>query len=224
MGLRAEELRPARDGRGPRPRDHPGRAAGPRIPDAPARGARRASRQLRVPGCLARAPAERRRRGPRRGRGGCAPAGGGAEPDRHRQGARARPARGRGDGEARGGGGASPGRPLPHPRELSPGPPAPRGLRLDALSRRGGRDRRDRVRRPVVPAAQEPAARREARPDRRGSSLHALPDPRLRRRRGARRLGASDARRARRRPPPACGHARGGGAPGALAVGARAAA
>src|SRR5213079_1307347 len=50
--------------------------------------------------------------------------------ERHCQGARARPARGRGHGEARGGRGASPGRPLPHPRELPPGPPAARRIRL----------------------------------------------------------------------------------------------
>src|SRR5207249_3989169 len=59
----------------------------------------------------------------------------GEEPRRHHQGPRARPACGRGDGEARRGGGAPRRRPLPHPRELPPGPSAARGIRLGAPPR-----------------------------------------------------------------------------------------
>src|SRR5438034_262069 len=101
-------------------------------------------------------------------------------------------------------------RPLPHPRELPPGPSAARGIRLGAPPRRSRRACRHRIRRPVVPPAQEPAARRQARPDRRGPPLLALPDPRLRRRRGAGGNRAAHPRRAHRRPPVPGGRPSGG--------------
>src|SRR6059036_2411947 len=111
-----------------------------------------------APVYLARPTPERRGGRGRGGGGSGADHRDGEEPRRHRQGPRARPARGRGDGEARRGGGAPRRRSLPHPRELSPGPSAARGVRRDAVPRHGGRDRGGRVRRALVPTRQEPAA------------------------------------------------------------------
>ena len=71
VGLRAPQLRPARDGGGPRARHHPGRAAGPGVPDAAARGPGRAPGAPRVRRGEPGAPA--RRDGLRPGRRRSAP-------------------------------------------------------------------------------------------------------------------------------------------------------
>src|SRR5437879_4903394 len=93
VGLRAQELRPARDRRGPRPRDHSGRAPGTRLSHAAQGGAGRAARERRVQRPRARSTPERRGRRSGRDRGGRAPPGRGADPRRHHQGPRAGAAR-----------------------------------------------------------------------------------------------------------------------------------
>src|SRR5437660_1447304 len=77
-------------------------------------------------------------------------------------------------------------------------------LRRGAVSRRRRLHRGGRVRRAVVPGAQGAAPRDEDRPDRGGSALRALPDPRVPGRFRAVGHGQIEPGRARRRRPEGC--------------------
>ena len=197
VGLRAAQLRPARERGRPRPGRRRHGAAGPRLSRAAPRGAGGEAGDVRVRRVVPRretGPADAR---PRLDRGGRALAGVGQPAARHRARGRTRPAGRPCPRRLRGGLRSAGGRPLPHLRELPPGPRPSRRLRRHRRSGVRRRHRRPRIGRAVVPQAEEPVARGAHHPRRRRSPLLALSDPQLPVRRRARRTAAPHPARSR---------------------------